>query len=87
MDDIPWYIQVDNISEEERWALTVLHAGGQRATDIVDERIRRVSLLIQMTWTEKEREKRFVGPTFSKAEIPIIDTDNEQSLDWVRMDE
>ena len=87
MDDIPWYVQVDNVSEEEKWALTVLHAGGHKATSILDERIRRVSLLIQMTWTEKERDKRFVGPTFSDAIIPIIDTNSEQSLDWVRMDE
>lgn len=72
MADTPWYIKVDVISDEEKWALDVLHTGGQEAIDILDERIRRVTKTIQMTWTSKEAEKRFVGRAHPRACVPVI---------------
>lgn len=72
MADTPWYIKVDVVSDEEKWALDVLHTGGQEAIDILDERIRRVTKTIQMTWTSKEAEKRFVGRAHPPACVPVI---------------
>jgi len=66
----PWYVKSNHCSAEEQWALEVLHLGGQEAIDILDERIRRLTKCIQMTWTESEAEKRFVGRARTPAYIP-----------------
>jgi hypothetical protein len=73
MANTPWYIKIDVVSDKERWALDVLHTGGQEAIDILDERIRRVTKAIQMTWTCKEAEKRFVGRARPPVYVPVVE--------------
>lgn len=87
MRDTPWYVTVDRISDDEKWALSVLHAGGQKAMDIIDERIRRVTAIIQMSWNDHEREKRYSGNTYSKVRIPFFEISKDRSLKWEQLEE
>jgi hypothetical protein len=46
----------------------------REASLVMDERIRRVCLEIQFSWTELERAKRFVGDAVIEWNPPVIDT-------------
>lgn len=59
--------QKNNCSAIEKWALKHCETDSA-AEDIVDERIKRVSLEIQDTWSERDRQKRCVYP----ASPPLI---------------
>ena len=75
MDDRPWYAIVDKVTTEEVLAMEMInHGGNEWAFGIMNERIRRVSRLIQESWTDKQRDDRFTGDSYYEARVPVIET-------------
>jgi len=66
----------NNISRIERWALKQCEVD-VNAERIVDARIKRVSLEIQDTWTEKDRKKRCV---YSNPPVTVHEMDCDRLL-------
>ena len=46
----------------------------REASLLMDERIRRVCLEIQDSWTDEERERRYVGEAIIEWNPPVVDT-------------
>tara|TARA_Y100001938_G_C8093220_1_gene436418 strand:- start:1911 stop:2180 length:270 start_codon:yes stop_codon:yes gene_type:complete len=75
MDDRPWYVIVDKVTTEEVLAMEMInHGGNEWAFEIMNERIRRVSRLIQESWTDKQRDDRFTGDSYYESKVPVIET-------------
>lgn len=61
----------DRVGEKEAVLACITN---REASLVMDERIKRVSFEIQLSWTELERAKRFVGDGVIAWNPPVIDT-------------
>lgn len=68
----PLYLNYPDMDGEVVAVLTCIT--NRQASIIMDERIRRVCLEIQESWTDEEREKRYVGEGIIEWNPPVIDT-------------
>ena len=87
MDKRPWYQIVDKVTAQEQVAIDMLTSGGSDwAFEIMDERIKRVSKLIQESWTDKQRDDRFTGKAEFPAAVPVvaIHVDGRWEHYWIR---
>jgi hypothetical protein len=87
MDERPWYQIVDKVTAQEQIAIDMLTTGGSDwAFEIMDERIRRVSKLIQESWTDKQRNDRFTGDAEMPARVPYtaIHVDGRWEQYWIK---
>lgn len=79
---LPLYLNYPDKDGEDVAVLACITS--REASLIMDERIRRVCIEIQESWTDEERERRFVGDAVVQWQTPVVETkglDTQESYD------
>ena len=76
---LPLYLNYPDMDGEDVAVLACIT--NREASIVMDNRIQRVCREIQESWTDEEREKRFVGDAIVQWDTPVIDTSGLDSTE------